>query len=91
MHPYAVMYSTHSQVIKRTRRAGLQVEIREREEELVALVGFDVPVALSTWMVGQRVVGGGKCSRCSCQSPTTALEEEIQFNKLVHWCVHVCV
>lgn len=49
---------THSQVIIRAAGAGLQVEIRKRQEELAALVGSDVPVALSIRVVGQRVVGG---------------------------------
>lgn len=77
-------YSTHSQVIIRAGRAGLQMEIREREEELVALACPDVPVALSIRVVGQRVVRGGKCPRCCCQHPSTALEERIQSNGQMH-------
>lgn len=74
---------THSQVIIRAAGAGLQVEIRKRQEELAALAGSDVPVALSIRVVGQRVVGGWKSSRRSCQSPTTSLEQKF----IIHRCI----
>lgn len=48
----SLRYSTYSQVIVIAASAGLQMKIREREEELAALAGSDVPVALSIRMVG---------------------------------------
>lgn len=65
------------------------MEIREREEKLAALVGPDVPVALSIRVVGQWVVRRGKCSRCSCHKPSTALGKEIKSYGQAH--VFVCV
>lgn len=74
---YSVMSRTHSQVVKTAGRAGLQVEVREGEVELVSLAGPDGPVALGVGVVGQRVVGGGKPPRCSRQSPTTSFMVEM--------------
>lgn len=70
------MSGTHSQVVITAGRAGLQVEVREGELELVSLAGPDGPVALGVGVVGQRVVGGGKAPRCSRQSPTTSFMVE---------------
>ena len=44
--------STYGQVIVMAGSAGLQMKIREREEELAALAGSDGPVALSIRVVG---------------------------------------
>lgn len=83
MQTYGVMYGTHSQVIISAGSAGLQVEVRERELELVSLAGSDGPVALGIGVVGQRVVGGRKSPRCSCQSPTTSFNVETQLTVYV--------
>lgn len=72
------MSDTHSQVIKRARSASLQVEIREGEEELAALACSDVPVALGTWMVGQRVVWRGECSSGGRQASSTASKDNTE-------------
>ena len=90
MEPHTVRYSTHSQVIIRAGGAGLQVEVREREEELVARAGPDAPVALSIRVVGQGVAGGGEPSRCSCQRPSTAWNIGRESNRQVHISVCVC-
>ncbi|TNN61137.1 hypothetical protein EYF80_028645 [Liparis tanakae] len=54
---------THSQVVVGADGGGLQVEVREGEQQLAARVGPDVPVALGIGVVGQRVVGGGEGPR----------------------------
>lgn len=77
------MYRTHSQVVIGAGGAGLQVEVREGEEELASLAASDLPVALSIGVVGQRVVGGGESSRRSCQSPTAS------FKAARGWTVYV--
>lgn len=48
----SLRYSTYGQVIVIAASAGLQMKIREREEELAALAGSDGPVALSIRVVG---------------------------------------
>lgn len=78
-----VMDRTHSQVIISAGGAGLQVEVREGEEELASLAASDLPVALGVGVVGQRVVGGGKSSRRSRQSSTAS------FNAAIVWTVYV--
>lgn len=77
------MSRTHSQVIITAGSAGLQVEVREGEVELVSLAGPDGPVALGVGVVGQRVVGGGKSPRCSRQSPATSFEVEMWLNFII--------
>lgn len=63
---------TDSQVVVGAGGAGLQVEVREGEEQPAALAAAEAPVALSVGVVGQRVAGGGEASRRNRQSPTTA-------------------
>lgn len=81
---YRVMHRTHSQVVITAGSAGLQVEVREGEVELVSLAGSDGPVALGVGVVGQRVVRRRKSPRRSHQSPTTSFNVEMQSSELYH-------